>query len=243
MKENKGEQPELTPVQWMDRAIKCLYLELPAPIADDVAMRWKAAQEYLHTAQPSKVQEKELIYKQEQLLEKQELEIERLKAWKESAINVMPDMQAIGKALNVPLGQRIHDKILPGIERLKDALKSRDILQEEDRHEIQRLKASKENEGKQAGVEEAAKAYSEIIVPQTNLRDDMILTSRDAIREDIFNAFVDGAKSQPSIQSGERGEVERLKGMLKEIVRLRSEATSTQELFPLLQYISKLDKL
>jgi hypothetical protein len=35
-------------------------------------------------------------------------------------ISVTPDMQAIGRALNVPLGHSIHDKILPGIEALRD---------------------------------------------------------------------------------------------------------------------------
>lgn len=57
-------------------------------------------------------------------------EIKALKEWKESAMNVMPDYQAIGKALNVPLGQSVHDKILPElsakdkrIKELEEALR------------------------------------------------------------------------------------------------------------------------
>ena len=48
-----------------------------------------------------------------------EEEIERLKEWKESALKVMPPMQKIAKTLDLPLGESIHDKILPEIERLK----------------------------------------------------------------------------------------------------------------------------
>lgn len=55
-------------------------------------------------------------------LEKQQAEIERLKAWKDEAIAAMPPMQEIAKALEIPLGQSIHDKILPGIERLEGDL-------------------------------------------------------------------------------------------------------------------------
>lgn len=82
-------------------------------------------------AQPSKVQEKEERPKVDWEMEywKQfnendglKKEIEELKSWKQSAISVMPDMQAIGKALNVPLGQSVHDKILPGIEKLKGSI-------------------------------------------------------------------------------------------------------------------------
>jgi hypothetical protein len=46
--------------------------------------------------------------------------IKELEQWKREAISVMPDYQAIGKALNIPLGQSVHDKILPGIERMKE---------------------------------------------------------------------------------------------------------------------------
>lgn len=47
-------------------------------------------------------------------------EIEELRRWKAEALKVMPDFQAIGKALGVPIGETIHDKILPGIEKLKE---------------------------------------------------------------------------------------------------------------------------
>lgn len=49
----------------------------------------------------------------------QQGELEALRRWKAEAIEVMPDMQAIGKALDIQLGESIHDKILPGIEKLK----------------------------------------------------------------------------------------------------------------------------
>jgi hypothetical protein len=87
---------------------------------------------------------------------------------------------------------------------------------------------SPENEGKQAGVEGAAKEYTGkqsawgIINTQDGegeIHDKLI------IQKEIFNAFIAGAKWQPSIdsirvkESGERikllGEVERLKGELE----------------------------
>lgn len=43
-----------------------------------------------------------------------------LENWKAEALAVMPDMQAIGKAIAVPLGQSVHDKILPAILALQD---------------------------------------------------------------------------------------------------------------------------
>lgn len=36
----------MTPIQQMDRAVRCLYLELPESIADDVKNKWQAAKEY-----------------------------------------------------------------------------------------------------------------------------------------------------------------------------------------------------
>jgi hypothetical protein len=50
-----------------------------------------------------------------------EEELAALREWKREAIAVMPDMQKIGKLLNVPLGQSVHDKIIPGIESLLKA--------------------------------------------------------------------------------------------------------------------------
>lgn len=47
-------------------------------------------------------------------------EIEELRRWKAEALKVMPDFQAIGNALGIPIGETIHDKILPGIEKLKE---------------------------------------------------------------------------------------------------------------------------
>jgi hypothetical protein len=42
------EREELTPVQWMNKCVQALYLELPESIADDVARRWNAAREYIY---------------------------------------------------------------------------------------------------------------------------------------------------------------------------------------------------
>jgi hypothetical protein len=46
-------------------------------------------------------------------------ENDQLQAWKKEAIAVMPDYQAIGKAIGVKLGESVHDKILPEINRLQ----------------------------------------------------------------------------------------------------------------------------
>jgi len=46
-------------------------------------------------------------------------EVAELQAWKESAIANTPPMQDIAKELVLPLGEAIHDKILPGIISLK----------------------------------------------------------------------------------------------------------------------------
>jgi hypothetical protein len=55
-------------------------------------------------------------------LHEKDQRIKELEQWKREAISVTPDMQAIGKALNIPLGQSVHDKILPGIERMKERI-------------------------------------------------------------------------------------------------------------------------
>lgn len=83
----------------------------------DTNYRLKAAAEFGYSLASSEIEELKA-------------EVETLKAWKESAISVTPDMQAIAKALNLKPGQLIHDKILPGIlgmqiemERLKEIIK------------------------------------------------------------------------------------------------------------------------
>jgi hypothetical protein len=42
--------------------------------------------------------------------------------WKQSAISVMPPLQEIGRELDLNLGESIHDKILPSIQKLKQQL-------------------------------------------------------------------------------------------------------------------------
>lgn len=53
---------------------------------------------------------------------KEEDELKELRAWKESAMRVMPDFQAIGKELGLKLGDTVHDKILPAIINYKKQL-------------------------------------------------------------------------------------------------------------------------
>jgi hypothetical protein len=48
-------------------------------------------------------------------------ELEELRAWKESAMKVMPDFQEIGKLLNIPLGTSVSEQIIPKIKELKEA--------------------------------------------------------------------------------------------------------------------------
>lgn len=51
-------------------------------------------------------------------------EIKQLRDWKESAMSVMPDYQAIGKEIGVRLGDSVHDKIIPHIQKLKSSIAS-----------------------------------------------------------------------------------------------------------------------
>lgn len=53
-------------------------------------------------------------------------EIEELREWKRQAIEVMPPLQEIGKATGVKLGESIHDKILPYIEKQHVKLEEKD---------------------------------------------------------------------------------------------------------------------
>jgi hypothetical protein len=53
-----------------------------------------------------------------------EAKVVQLEAWKQSQISVTPDYQKIGKLLDVGLGQSVHDKIIPGILALQEALKN-----------------------------------------------------------------------------------------------------------------------
>jgi hypothetical protein len=69
---------------------------------------------------------------QQQQLQQQ---IDDLQKWKESAMVIMKDMQAIGKAIGVPLGQSIHDKILPAIQEMKQQQQQQRSYSEEDMYE------------------------------------------------------------------------------------------------------------
>lgn len=52
-----------------------------------------------------------------------EKKVSELQKWKESQIAVTPDMQEIAKLLDVPLGKSVHDRIIPGIQGLREALR------------------------------------------------------------------------------------------------------------------------
>lgn len=47
-------------------------------------------------------------------------ELAELRDWKNSALKVMPDFQAIGKLLNVKLGESVSEKIVPAIRELAE---------------------------------------------------------------------------------------------------------------------------
>jgi hypothetical protein len=55
---------------------------------------------------------------EEELVRADEL-IAELKEWKRQAMEVMPDFQAVGHALNLPLGTPVHEHILPAILELQ----------------------------------------------------------------------------------------------------------------------------
>jgi hypothetical protein len=54
-------------------------------------------------------------------LEKLRRELRTLRKWKSEAMEIMAPIQDIGKEIGVPMGQSIHDKILPWIIAAKKA--------------------------------------------------------------------------------------------------------------------------
>lgn len=62
-----------------------------------------------------------------------ERELEQLRAWKESASAVWPDMQKIGKLIGVQLGDSVHDKIIPWIEAAESREAKLKLVIERDR--------------------------------------------------------------------------------------------------------------
>jgi len=48
--------------------------------------------------------------------------IDELEAWKESALKVMPDFQAIGKLMGLPLGADVSPKIVPWMTQSKQQI-------------------------------------------------------------------------------------------------------------------------
>jgi hypothetical protein len=51
-----------------------------------------------------------------------ERELNELRDWKRSAVEAIPDFQAIGKELELPVASSVSDAIIPGIQRLKREL-------------------------------------------------------------------------------------------------------------------------
>lgn len=73
-------------------------------------------------------------------------EITTLQQWKKEALEVMPDFHAIGKALNIPLGETVHDKILPGIIALKEEIEMRNEYYENKIDMLNRISDGKDKE-------------------------------------------------------------------------------------------------
>lgn len=50
------------------------------------------------------------------------------------------------------------------------------------------------------GLEERAEGYALKIIPEVSLKNDRLITTREAVREDVLNAYIAGAQSslQPS---------------------------------------------
>lgn len=47
-------------------------------------------------------------------------ELQELREWKKQALEVMPDFQKIGELIGVKLGDTVHDKIVPYLEKITD---------------------------------------------------------------------------------------------------------------------------
>lgn len=65
-------------------------------------------------------------------------ELRDLRRWKEEALQVMPDFQAIGKLLNVPLGGSVSEQIIPRIKALIERA-------EEAEHRIKKMEQDQED--------------------------------------------------------------------------------------------------
>ena len=68
-----------------------------------------------------------------------------------------------------------------------------------------------------ASIEERAKEYSEKIIPQISLRHDSITTSKDAIREDVYDAYIAGALSV----QGDGGNQDQLFALISKLKELQ----------------------
>lgn len=94
-----------------------------------------------------------------------ERELEQLRAWKESAITVWPDMQKIAKLIGVKLGDSVHDKIIPWIEAAesREAKLREQVAAEQEAHEqIGTLLLPLVGTGDGTSVDAAGKAADEI---------------------------------------------------------------------------------
>lgn len=63
-------------------------------------------------------------FQMEVIIDQQRKQIEELERWKKSALAVMPDFQEIGKLLDIPIGESVHDKIIPAIKSMQEEIEN-----------------------------------------------------------------------------------------------------------------------
>jgi len=116
-KQNKGGLQEWIDYEHVHKVVFNQLKEknLLTQLYDGVVQNWKEAEEDSRDLQ-----------KQVELKETSNtillLENRDLKKWKEEQLASTPDMQALAKVMKVPLGETVHDKIIPYIEKLQDQL-------------------------------------------------------------------------------------------------------------------------
>jgi hypothetical protein len=159
-------------------------------------------------------------------------ELERLKDWKESAISVMPDLQAIGKALNVPLGQSIHDKILPGIEALKRRVN--DI--ESALGQLVHLKAYKEAYGKTPEYEQEQPKAWEVA---RQLMSSVDVAHGSVARDDDSSNGADYQNKINSLEQELKSKDERIKELEEQVADLKAAMIRGDDLNRNLNFIEE----
>jgi hypothetical protein len=90
-----------------------------AALAAVEKVRDEWAEEFVRVRDELKVAGEHAMNLHKQLAAERE-KVRELERWKESAIAVMPDYQAVGRELGLRLGESVHDKILPAIQQLRE---------------------------------------------------------------------------------------------------------------------------